>query len=78
MSLKQFSIRLEISFWQIVIQLLSESHAIQRIIAWACNRGLPGTLRITHRLDSERLLRWAAVGLLLGFLTGLLSTLVKI
>jgi hypothetical protein len=78
MSLKQFSIRLEISFWQIVIQLLSESHTVQRVIAWVCNLGIPGTTRFFHCLDSERMLRWAAVGLLIGFLAGLLSTLIKI
>jgi hypothetical protein len=78
MSLKQFSIRLEISFWQFVIQILSQSHTVQGIIAWIYNRGLPRTLRFVHSINADRLLRWAAVGLLLGFLTGILSTLVKI
>ena len=78
MSLKQISTRMEISFWQLVIQLLSESHTIQRIISWIYHRGLPSTTKFIQGLDFDRVLRWAAVGLALGFMTGLLSTLVRI
>lgn len=76
MSFKQISTRLEISFWQLVIQLLSESDTIQEIIAWIYHRGSPGINRFVHKLDYEKALRWAAYGLTLGFLIGLLSTLV--
>jgi uncharacterized paraquat-inducible protein A len=76
MSLKQLSIRLEVSFWQLVIQLLSESRAVQAIITWIYHHGVPATTGFFHNLEVERALRWAAVGLALGFLTGLLSVLI--
>jgi hypothetical protein len=76
MSFKQISTRLEISFWQLVIQLLSESYTIQEIIAWVYHRGSPGMARFVHRFDVEKALRWAAYGLALGFLIGFLSALV--
>ena len=76
MSLKQFSIRLEVSFWQLVIQLLSESRTVQTLIAWIYHHGLPATTRLIHSLEVERVLRWAVVGLAIGFLTGLLSILI--
>ena len=76
MSLKQFSIRLEVSFWQLVIQLLTESRTVQAIIAWIYIHGAPAITRLIQSLEVERVLRWAVVGLALGFLTGLLSILI--
>jgi hypothetical protein len=76
MSLKQFSIRVEVGFWQLVIQLLSESHTLQGIITWIYHRGLPASELLANNLEVERALRWALVGLALGFLTGLLSVLI--
>ena len=76
MSFKQFSIRLEVSFWQLVIQLLSESRPVQALIAWIYYNGLPATTRLIHNFEVERALRWAIVGLVIGFLTGLLTALI--
>lgn len=76
MSLKQFSIRVEVSFWQLVIQLLSESRTVQAIITWIYHRGLPATNLLTNNLEVERALQWAVVGLALGFLAGLLSVFI--
>ena len=76
MSLRHFSTRLEISFWQLIIQILSESRAVQRLIAWSYRCGTPAIARFLHGLDAEQLLQWAAIGLALGFLAGLLSGLI--
>lgn len=76
MSLKQISIRLEVSFWQLVIQLLSESRIVQALIAWIYHNGLPATIRLTHNLEGERAIRWAIGGLAIGLLAGLLSVLI--
>ena len=76
MSLKQLSIRLEVSFWQLVIQLLSESRVVQAMITWIYHHGVPDTTRFIQSIEIERALRWVAVGLALGFLTGLLSVLI--
>ena len=76
MTIRQLSTRLEISFWQLVIQLLSESRTVQRMIAWVYHRGSPATARFINSLNAERALQWAAIGLALGFLAGLLAALI--
>lgn len=75
MSLRHFSTRLEISFWQLVVQILSESRSVQRLLAWSYHFGSPAIARLLHSIDYERALQWAAIGLALGFLAGLLSAL---
>jgi hypothetical protein len=72
MSLRQLSSRIELSFWHIVIGLLSESHSLQRLIRWFYLDFLPATTNFFQRFDSQRVIRWAAVGLGLGFVVGFL------
>ena len=75
MSLRQLSSRIELSFWHIVIGLLSESHSLQRLIRWFYLDFLPATTNIYQQFDSQRVICWAAVGLGLGFVIGFLISL---
>lgn len=75
MSFKQLAVRLEISFWQIVIQLLSESEFIQFAVGYVAELW-PRAQHYWQRLDRERLLRWASVGFAGGFLIGLAMILI--
>lgn len=72
MSLRQLSSRIELSFWHIVIGLLSESQSLQRLIRWFYLDFLPATTNSFQRFDSQRVIRWAALGLGLGFVVGFL------
>jgi hypothetical protein len=75
MSLRQLSSRIELSFWHIVIGLLSESQSLQRLIRWFYLDFLPATTNSFQRFDSQRVIRWAALGLGLGFVVGFLISL---
>ena len=75
MSLRQLSSRIELSFWHIVIGLLSESHSLQRLIRWFYLDFLPATTNFFQQFDSQRFIRWAAIGLGLGFVIGFLISL---
>jgi len=75
MSLRQLSSRIELSFWQIVIGLLSESHSLQRLIRWFYLDFVPATADFFQYLDRQHVIRWAAVGLGLGFIVGFLISL---
>jgi hypothetical protein len=75
MSLRQLSSRIELSFWHIVIGLLSESHSLQRLIRWFYLDFLPATTYIYQQFDSQRVIRWAAIGLGLGFVVGFFISL---
>ena len=70
MSLKQLSIRVEISFWQMVIQLLSESRFLQSAISRLAEVS-PRAWRICRSLERDRLARCASIGFAGGFLIGL-------
>jgi hypothetical protein len=75
MSLRQLSSRIELSFWQIVIDLLSESHSLQRLIRWFYLDFVPATANFFHQFDRQRVIRWAAFGIGLGFVVGFLISL---
>lgn len=75
MSLRQLSSRIELSFWHIVIGMLSESHSLQRLIRWFYLNFLPATKIFFQKFDGQRVIRLAAVGLGLGFVAGFLISL---
>jgi hypothetical protein len=75
MSLRQISTRIELSFWQIVICLLSESRTVQKLIKWAYRDLIPTTAAHSERLDQKRVLLWAAAGIGLGSLCGFFISL---
>lgn len=75
MSLRHLSSRIELSFWQIVIGLLSESHSLQRLIRWFYLDFVPATADFFQQYDRQCVIRWAAVGLGLGFVVGFLISL---
>jgi hypothetical protein len=75
MSLRQLSSRIELSFWQIVIGLLSESHSLQRLIRWFYLDFVPATAEYSRQFDRQRVIRWAAIGIGLGLVVGFLISL---
>ncbi len=72
MSLRQLSTRIELSFWQITIILLSQSSMLQRLIRWFYLDLLPFSAEFSKRFDRRRVYRWAAAGLGMGFMLGFL------
>ena len=72
MSLRQLSTRIELSFWQIAINLLSQSSMLQRLIRWFYLTLLPFSAEFSKRFERRRVYRWAAAGLGLGFMLGFL------
>ena len=75
MGLRQLSSRIELSFWQIIIGLLSESKTIQQLVRWFYLDFLPATTGFFQSLDRRRVIRWAVVGTGLGFAVGFLISL---
>ena len=76
MTIRQLSSRLEVNFWQILIGLLSESQTIRRSIKWLYLGLLPAAANLNLQIDRKLLFRFAAAGLGLGLLTGLLISLI--
>jgi hypothetical protein len=72
MSLRQLSTRIEVSFWQIIISLLSESRLLQRLVKWVYLEFLPTLIAFLQHFNQQRVIRWAAAGLGLGLMTGFL------
>lgn len=72
MILRQLSSRIELSFWQMVISLLSESNLLQRLIRWFYLELLPRSLEFIKQFERRRVYRWSAAGLGMGFIIGLL------
>lgn len=75
MSLRQISTRLELSFWQIIICLLSESRMVQRLIRWVYTDFYPQTDHYQW-IDLKKIILWAALGLGLGLLCGFVIAIV--
>lgn len=76
MSLRQISTSLELSFWQIIICLLSESTAVQRLIKWGYSDLFPASTGYDTRFNKKKMFLWAALGLGLGSLIGLSISLI--
>jgi hypothetical protein len=72
MSLRQLSTRIELSFWQMVITLLSESDLLQRLIRWFYLDLLPRSVKFLKQFELRQVFRWAAAGLGMGFIIGFL------
>ena len=72
MSIRQLSSRIELTFWQVAINLLSESRSLQRLVRWFYLNLEPRLAQYTKRLERRRIYRWSAAGLGLGFFTGIL------
>jgi hypothetical protein len=74
--IRLISNRLEIGFYRLVIDLLSDSKLLQKLITGACSLTwqLAPYLRA---LDRHRAARWAAAGLSIGFFTALISAVLN-
>ena len=75
MTIRQISSRLEISFLQLFIGLLSESQPIRTSIRWLYLGFIPAVTDLFLQIDRKILLRWAVAGLGLGILAGFLISL---
>jgi hypothetical protein len=84
MTIKTISLRLEISFWRLAINLLSESTFFQNLVTWFYRSISLPLERLSQMRVSLPPARWAllrslglpaSAGLALGFLSGLLSSL---
>jgi hypothetical protein len=72
MSVKQISSRIELSFWQITISLLTQSSSFQKLVRWFYLIIMPKSGILFQNFDHHRVFRWAAVGLVLGLIIGFL------
>jgi hypothetical protein len=75
MSLRQLSTRIEVSFWQFIISLLSDSRLLQNFIRWVYLEFFPTLIAFIQHFNQQRVIRWAAAGLGLGLMTGFLITI---
>jgi hypothetical protein len=75
MSLRQLPSRIELTFWQIVINLLTQSPYLRRMIRWFYLELIPRSKVVLKHVELKRLLRWSATGLGLGILAGIMISL---
>lgn len=75
MSLRQLPSRIELTFWQIVINLLSQSRMLQRFIPWVYLKVRPHVMTVRTGINLRRFVRWSATGLGLGLITGLVISI---
>lgn len=75
MSLRQLSSRIELSFWQVVINLLSTSDIVQKLIRRFYLDFLPYLAAINKQIDRQLIIRWTAIGLGFGFVLGCILSL---
>jgi len=75
MSLRQLSNRIELSFWQIIISLLSDSQKLQRIVRWFYFDCQPAMSAFIQHFDRRQAIRWGAAGLGLGLIVGFLISI---
>ena len=72
MSLRQLSSRIELSFWYIVINLLSGSILLQSLIRWFYLEIIPAIRDFFKNFDRQRFIRMVIFGLGFGLITGFL------
>jgi hypothetical protein len=70
-TMKHIAARIELTFWQFIIDLLSRSKLLQQFIRWTYLEVRPSALVILSRINLRRFVRWSATGLGLGVITGL-------
>ncbi len=75
MLIKQLSLRLEISFWQLLIALMHESSFVQNIIRWGYHRLLPIVFGLNQLIDLKKVINWGLAGFFIGLATSLIITL---
>ncbi|MFL7894078.1 MAG: hypothetical protein ACK2UM_04470 [Anaerolineales bacterium] len=75
MSIRQFSSRIELNFWQIVIGLMSESPKFQRLVRWSYLGLFPAVSNWFTKFNRRRAFQWAAGGLGFGIMIGFLIAL---
>jgi hypothetical protein len=71
MNLKYLPMRVELSFWHFVIQLLTDSRGIQSLLAWMINGLKPRLAVLMRTFNRRRVLGWIASGLVLSIFLGL-------
>ena len=76
MNIKNISMRLELSFWNLAIDLLSESSAFQNFVTWVYRELTLPVLALSRSFNPKKALLLAAGGWLLGFMAGVLILLV--
>ncbi|MGW8224407.1 MAG: hypothetical protein ACWGOY_01675 [Anaerolineales bacterium] len=75
MSIRQISSRIELSFWQILIGLMSESPQFQRLVRWSYLGLFPAAAKWSNNYNLRRAFQWAAGGLGFGIMIGFLIAL---
>jgi hypothetical protein len=75
MNLRHIPSRIELGFWQVTINLLSESILLQKLIRWFYLEFRPQFATVVRRFERQRLVRWAAAGLGMGLLFGFIAVL---
>jgi len=71
MNLKYLPMRVELSFWHFVIQLLTESRGIQSLLSWVINDLTPRLTVFMRTFNWRRALGWVTSGLVLSIFLGL-------
>lgn len=75
MSLRQLSNRIELSFWQIIISLLSDSQKLQQMVRWFYLDCQPYLSTFFQNFDHRKAIRWGAAGLGLGLIAGFIISI---
>ena len=76
MNIKNISMRLELSFWNFAIDLLSESTPFQNFVTWVYRELTLPVLDLSRSFNPRKALILAAGGWVLGFMAGVLILLV--
>lgn len=75
MLIRQLSLRLEISFWQLVISLMYESPWVQGLLRWGYHRLLPLISGLPHLIEPKRVAIWGISGFWIGLIFGILVSI---
>ena len=71
MNLKYLPMRLELSFWHFVINLLTESRGIRSLVAWVINDLTPRLTVFISKINWKHALGWVISGMVISFFLGL-------
>lgn len=64
--------RLEIGFWRLTIDLMSDSKLLQKLVTGICELTWQVSQSV-RTLERNRAVRWATAGLCIGFFTAIVS-----
>jgi hypothetical protein len=73
--IKQLPSRLELSFWNLTIHLLSQSAWLRSLVPWIYRRVGLRWSAFSRSFDIRRAFIWACAALAIGFFGGFLATL---